>query len=582
MKHFSFTVNDSTAIAGMLASPDLASEAQHSSAILVQIYSALNQKDWYRELQEKISCRFPSAVIVGASTFGEIINGHTITGQTIVGFTFFQSSHIQSVHLDCDSGKEEDAGRQLRSTIDALNLPISGILLLTTPLLIDVASLMQGFQSQKSDFPVFGGGAGDYAEMSRSLVFDGNACFDSGVVAVVFSGSDLHIKTSTYLGWRMIGKEMTITDTDGLLVKSVDGKPAFDIYAHYLGVLNDEKFFLNALAFPFMFNRKNVVMARVPFGARKDGTIKFVADIKKGETFRMGYGNPEMIIRDAAEIKKDLASFDPDVLFLFSCCCRRFLMQNDVEKETSPFESIAPTFGFYTYGELHGTGENVKVLNSTLVAVGFREGPPENTFRLGMEEDQNDLSINHPQNTTLRLVHFLGAVTDELEQANEELQLLSCTDSLTQINNRGSLDISINKELARAARYSSMFSVILFDIDLFKHINDTFGHNAGDTMLQQIAETVRKTVRESDFVGRWGGDEFLIILPQTDLTRATQVAEKIREKISALDIPEIGHISCSFGVTSCCESDSEKSIIERADQALYDAKSAGRNQVRAR
>ncbi len=381
----------------------------------------------------------------------------------------------------------------------------------------------------------------------------------------------------------MISKEMTVTDVDDMVVKTVDGKPAFEVYAHYLGIPNDSNFFLSALEFPFMFKRNNEILARVPFGAKANGGIQFVADIQKGETFRMGYGDPEMIIKDSKNFKQAMREFEPEVVFLYSCCCRRFLMQNDVELETLPFESIAPTFGFYTYGEFHGTGSNIKLMNSTLVAVGFREGPGQHAHNTAADKrSTNEISDSNLQSegkVIPRLVHFLGAITVELEQANRELLHLSSTDSLTQINNRGSLDHLLNKELARASRYATVFSIILLDIDFFKQVNDTHGHASGDMLLEHLSKILKENIRESDSLGRWGGDEFLIILPETGQADAFRVAEKLRQSISLTDFPEIGHISSSFGVTSCRPKDNEKTILSRADEALYAAKNSGRNQV---
>ncbi len=135
-------------------------EARQSSAILVQVYSAMNGETWYQSLAENILKKLPAAVIVGTSTFGEIAEGHTLTGQTVIGFTFFHSTSVTSISLPCTNNNEVSVGEQLRQTISNLDQPVSGVLLLATPLSINVADFLQGFQSDKSNYPVFGGGAG--------------------------------------------------------------------------------------------------------------------------------------------------------------------------------------------------------------------------------------------------------------------------------------------------------------------------------------------------------------------------------------------------------------------------------------
>jgi diguanylate cyclase (GGDEF)-like protein len=177
--------------------------------------------------------------------------------------------------------------------------------------------------------------------------------------------------------------------------------------------------------------------------------------------------------------------------------------------------------------------------------------------------------------------HALEASNQELQQANLELLRLSSTDALTQINNRVKLDALLSEEMARASRYQRSFSVILLDIDHFKKVNDTHGHLVGDAVLVRVATVLRENIRKSDAVGRWGGEEFLLVLPETDLHMACVLAEKLRLAIAETDFPTVGHKTCSFGLTAFIPGDSVTSLIERADGALYEAKRQGRNQVRA-
>jgi diguanylate cyclase (GGDEF)-like protein len=176
-------------------------------------------------------------------------------------------------------------------------------------------------------------------------------------------------------------------------------------------------------------------------------------------------------------------------------------------------------------------------------------------------------------------MHFIQVVTEELEQTNRELTQLSLTDHLTQIHNRVKLDAVMAEEMARATRYQYTFSVILLDIDHFKHVNDTHGHIVGDAVLVRLACILKKHIRENDTLGRWGGEEFLLILPHTDLDRACALAEKLRQTIEAEVFPVAGYKTCSFGITSCYPGDNMTRLLARADHALYEAKNLGRNRV---
>ena len=160
----------------------------------------------------------------------------------------------------------------------------------------------------------------------------------------------------------------------------------------------------------------------------------------------------------------------------------------------------------------------------------------------------------------------------------KRIEKMSVTDKLTGIYNRIRLDEVLTKEFARYKRLDDTFSVILFDIDHFKNVNDTYGHLVGDEVLKTLASIVSSSVRESDIFGRWGGEEFLIICPATEKSGAYTLAEKLREKVAAYDFPTAGIVTCSFGVAEI-DIKGTDAMIKTADDALYKAKQSGRNRV---
>ena len=122
-------------------------------------------------------------------------------------------------------------------------------------------------------------------------------------------------------------------------------------------------------------------------------------------------------------------------------------------------------------------------------------------------------------------------------------------------------------------------ALVMFDVDHFKRINDTYGHNVGDEVLKALANLVSTEVRVTDFFGRWGGEEFVLLLRDDDCEAAMAAAEKLRNLIASSDIPSVGKVTCSFGVAAWMLGDTEASLVARADKALYAAKHAGRNCV---
>lgn len=161
----------------------------------------------------------------------------------------------------------------------------------------------------------------------------------------------------------------------------------------------------------------------------------------------------------------------------------------------------------------------------------------------------------------------------------DEMVRLSQQDHLTGLFNRRRITELLQSEIERALRYQTKFSVILMDIDHFKAVNDRLGHQAGDEVLMGIADIVRSGVRAADLVGRWGGEEFVIISPETDIGGSYSLAEKIRTRLESADLGEAGHKTASFGVTAFDDGDDVESLIARADAGLYAAKQGGRNRI---
>ncbi|MEF3191003.1 MAG: diguanylate cyclase [Campylobacterales bacterium] len=161
----------------------------------------------------------------------------------------------------------------------------------------------------------------------------------------------------------------------------------------------------------------------------------------------------------------------------------------------------------------------------------------------------------------------------------KRIEELAITDRLTGVYNRLRLDEALNHEIARAKRYYHPLSLVMIDIDYFKKINDTYGHQAGDEVLKKVAFLIKTSLRDSDVVGRWGGEEFMVLLPETSLEAALELSERLRQRIFEADFGEIGHRSCSFGVATLREEESVTQLVARADEALYRAKHNGRNRV---
>jgi diguanylate cyclase (GGDEF)-like protein/PAS domain S-box-containing protein len=187
----------------------------------------------------------------------------------------------------------------------------------------------------------------------------------------------------------------------------------------------------------------------------------------------------------------------------------------------------------------------------------------------------------YSDNDNSLVVGVLGISTDITYQKSleEKALKLAITDVLTGLANRMELDSVLRGEVKRFKRFQGPLSIIMLDIDHFKNVNDNYGHLIGDKCLGKIADILKNNARVIDTVGRWGGEEFLIICPETDLDGSQKLAEKLRRFIEESVFPDVKHITGSFGVASFITDDTIDTFISRADKALYNAKGLGRNRV---
>ena len=174
-----------------------------------------------------------------------------------------------------------------------------------------------------------------------------------------------------------------------------------------------------------------------------------------------------------------------------------------------------------------------------------------------------------------------SSLIERLNANNKALETLALKDELTGVLNRHSLDQTVAAEIERQDRYQTSLSLIMFDLDHFKRINDLFGHDRGDLVLAETTSRIGKHIRENDLLFRWGGEEFFILLPNTNIMGAIALAEKLRLKISETEIPPVGTVTASFGVAERLPKESKEIWFKRVDQAMYRAKVSGRNRVEA-
>lgn len=200
---------------------------------------------------------------------------------------------------------------------------------------------------------------------------------------------------------------------------------------------------------------------------------------------------------------------------------------------------------------------------------------------MGIVTQQDLISRTYLKWSQLMKDHFkqFEEVTQILQQRNHHLTQLATKDLLTDIHNRHMFAELFSKELSLLKRQPAKLALVMIDLDYFKRINDTYGHNIGDYVLKQFAALVSASVREADLFARWGGEEFVLLLRNAGCEEGYGVGEKIRSLLANEVFDEVGHVTCSIGITEVMKEDTLQSAIERADSAMYAAKEGGRNRT---
>lgn len=528
-----------------------ASYVPGKQSILISIYTHWNKPETIREMTRLFCAAFPEAEIAGMTTAGGIDHGRMRLRQTVVTIQFFEKSDVHTAIYDFSQEPMEDLGEKARSFCQRQK-DLSALLLLMTQRCYDFEPFLTALDKLGKDIPICGGYAHTYRNEDGIYVFTKDAILSRGILLVTFSG-DVKVMTTSVMGWQPLGRTMTITAIDSpLVIRSLDHKPAAYFYQKYL---HSTDFGKSELLFPLVRSRHQVQLSILPLEHRSDGALQTNVFSHVGDQVQMAYGDPDQVIFSSREALGHIERFAPEGMLLISC--------------------VAP--GGYVNGELIRIDGKTQATNMTLISVCFREG--EAPLVAATRKPHAPVVLGEALSTIQRLATFVTETTKELAETQKQLSFAASHDSFTGLLNRGSIEKMLCRCHEDASARQLAFSALMIDLDTFKHINDTFGHAKGDEVIREVASILKHMIRPTDFAGRWGGDEFVILLPGTTPPSALIVASRLQKAFRRIQLPDRCFLTASIGCTTASPEETEAGFYKRMDDALYLAKEGGRNRI---
>lgn len=585
MRQFQFEYSDAEKFAGKLSEFKDWCESDHISQMMFQIYSEVLEADVLHTLCDTIERIFPDTLYMGCSTSGNIIDCQLSSNITVVCTVFdLPTTKFKLFQYDLSDSVDTITAAIVEETKQ--NPWVKAIEMFFTIPEGSTTRFCDGLKNIRPDIQIFGGvSCSDDITSDACCVFSKpSGISDRSVIILFYGGDDFHVDSINVTGWKPLGRKFHVTKSNGSILQELDGIPAYDVYHKYLNIKNDENFFYNTLEFPLFYEHNDTTILRTPVASNADGSITMTSDIDIGSVVRISYGDPSTIIESIKHDSQKIAEFCPDLLHIFSCAARRtFWTSKEPTYEIYPFKDISPSCGFFSHGEFLRTNGNLNQHNVTLVIAAMREGEKKASDTV-TKIDGNPLS---KMPLVSRLATFISVTSLELEEINKQLELANdklktaaIIDGLTGLYNRKEIQSQI--ETALAGVETGRFSLVMLDIDNFKQVNDTYGHQEGDAViigLAKILHNERVSFMNRVSAGRWGGEEFMVLLQDTDASSAAYIGELIRQCFANTTFPMARPQTVSLGVTQVKKEDTLDSLCTRVDTALYKAKKEGKNRV---
>ncbi len=387
---------------------------EDSSSLLIQVFTAKNDDFFIRDLITVINTFLPHAILIGCTTDGEIKDGLVSTMHTVISFTIFEKTTLKT-YISNDFKDYFEAGVNLSRALYTLDTKV--IISFIDGLTGNGEEYLNGINSISDELKVAGGLAGDNAAFDKTFVFTKDKVLQNGVVGVGLHSEHLNVLTDYSFHWIPIGKNLTITKAVDNRVYTIDDRTAYETYAYYLGEDTAKSLPAVGIEFPLIIKRNGIDIARAVLSSETDGSLVFTGNLKDGDIVRFGYGDSDAILGHAKQNVENIMSNPIESIFIYSSMARRRFMPEQIELETRPFNAIAPTSGFFTYGEFYCSSKK-ELLNQTMTVLALSES---DTVKSHIDID-NEKKYSDESSTIKALSHLINVSSHEFEELNNDLE----------------------------------------------------------------------------------------------------------------------------------------------------------------
>lgn len=491
MKQYQFAYSDETQLQKDITKVRHLIKNCDESKVLFKVYSDILLTDSLDIVLMELEAAFPQALIAGCTTNGNIMNGLKTDRSVFVTCVAFEKPTTIIDVVTCRfEDKTADEIRSYVAEVRAAHPWVKAVELMVTMQALSLDVFHEVFSVINTDLTVFGGGSYNKDMVNdKSYVFKESMNYtDNSTVVILYGGDELHVETTSIAGWKPLGRQYEITKAVDNIVYEIDNLPAFEIYSKYLNVKNDTFFSSNSIEFPFLcYNDDGYAVLRTPVRALKDNSIQMFSKIDNFRFLRLTYGDPYTILHSVKQGAQQIRNFSPDIIYIYSCVARKAFWGKDIDKESSIYEEIAPTCGFFTSGELLGEDRKIHHFNETMVVVAMREVANHTPNYAEFEEESDDGEMP----LVSRLVNFIGAATAELEDARMEAVRASKAKSDFLANMSHEIRTPINAVLG----FNTMILRSTKDEKILDYARDI--ENAGKNLLNIINDILDLSKIES-------------------------------------------------------------------------------------